>query len=91
LSRYTDDHDHPPQRKPDEDLSTPASFPCLIAVLLMPVHRSILPLSSNESIPFLNPDTYLNHVPPSEGAAIDFSNDVFLFILGVSNYIIKWL
>jgi arginine exporter protein ArgO len=46
--------------------------------------------SSDASIPFLNPDAYLNHISPSEGAAIEFKNDISLFILGVSSYVISW-
>jgi hypothetical protein len=48
-------------------------------------------VSSDESIPFLNPDTYLNHLPPGQGAAIEFTNEISLFILGVSEYAIEWL
>jgi hypothetical protein len=71
-------------------MSSPISFPYLLAILLMPAYLSIMLVSSNESAPFLNPDTYLNHLSPSDGAAVQFKDAVSLFILGVSDHIITW-
>jgi hypothetical protein len=46
--------------------------------------------SSDEPIPFLNPDTYLNHLSPSEDVAVEFRDDIRLLIFGVSNCVISW-
>jgi hypothetical protein len=56
------------------------------AVLLMPGTHHTMLVPSEESIPILNPDAYLNHVPPIEGAAIEFKNEIGLFILRVIDY-----
>lgn len=40
-------------------------------------------LDSNEPAGFLNPDTYLNHLSPTEGFALLIENDILIVILGV--------